>query len=267
MRFFVLLLTFLIPAGLTSNTFASVSKKKVKTAKVSRKAGKASSSKGKVYHYLSYTPQGYDSLKDSKWPLIIYLHGKSASGSNLEKVRRYGVTFYLDRGMKLPAVVVAPQCPSGKNWDTESWFPSFYADILSKYKIDTTRIYLIGMSMGGFGCWQLGIKYPHRFATIVPFCGGYFNAPSVKVLKDVPIWVFHGDRDRQVPIRRSNVLVDELRKDGGNPRFTILKGAGHDIHRQFADMQIYDWMLKYKVGEKLKPEDVKATDTVLWKTK
>ena len=236
-----------------------------KTKGKKKSKGSSTSVTNGVYHYLAYKPKPYDSLSSKKWPLLIYLHGRSASGTNLNSVRRYGVPFYMDRGMVLDAVV-APQCPSGKKWETGDWFTPFYNDILKKYNIDTTRIYLTGMSMGGFGAWSLGLKYPGRFAAIVPFCGGHFNEAAIAQLKDVPIWVFHGSADTQVPFRRSSELVEVLRNAGGTPKFTVLKGAGHDIHHGFSDERIYQWMFKYRRGDKMLPEDVSPTDTIVWKT-
>ena len=224
------------------------------------KPGKPKQQPKPDYHYLIYIPEGYDSIQQKNWPIIIYLHGKSAGGNNLNKVKRYGIPFFIDRGMKFNAIVVSPQCPSGKNWTTENWFEPFYKELSSKYRIDSTRIYLTGMSMGAFGTWDLGIKYPNRFATLMPLCGGG-KPQEVCAIKDVPIWVFHGNQDSIVPIRRSNEMVKALRKCGGNPKYTVLKGKGHDIHRQYADQGIYDWMMHYTNNRLLTPVSRKAQKT------
>ena len=218
------------------------------------------------YHYITYLPQKYDSTKHKQWPLIIYLHGKSACGNNLDKVRGYGLPFFTDRGMQLDAVALSPQCPSGNNWTTEDWLTPFLKEAFKKYRIDTCRIYLTGMSLGGFGTWDLAIKYPHRFAAIAPLCGG--GKPQfVCVLKDMPVWVFHGDQDEQVPIRRSEEMVDALRKCGGNPKFTVLKGFPHDIHRTYQDENLYKWMLQYSLNTKFKSnvKRLSMNDTVIRK--
>jgi len=214
------------------------------------------------YHYLTYLPEKYKSNRHKKWPLIIYLHGSSACGRDLDKVRSYGLPFFTDRGMQLDAVAVSPQCPKGKNWTTDNWLDPFLKDVTEKYHIDTTRIYLTGMSLGGFGTWDLAIKYPHRFAAVVPLCGG--GKPQfVCAIKDVPVWVLHGDHDEQVPIRRSEEMVDALRKCGGNPKFTVLKGFPHDIHRMYGDESIYKWMLQYSLNEKRNfHEEVAVNDTM-----
>lgn len=198
------------------------------------------------YQYLTYLPKQYDLSGKKQWPLIIYLHGKSACGNDLDKVKRYGLPFFTDRGMQLDAIAVAPQCPEGKNWTTEDWFTPFMNELAEKYRIDTTRIYLTGMSLGGFGTWDLAIKYPHKFAAIAPLCGGG-RPQQVCVIKDVPIWVIHGDQDEQVPISRSEEMVDALKKCGGNPKFTVLKGYPHDIHRTYGDENLYKWMLQFSL--------------------
>jgi predicted peptidase len=220
-------------------------------------------SKEPHYKYLEYAPLRYDSVT-APWPLIIYLHGKSCTGTNLNKLRTYGIPFYVDRGMAFDAVVISPQCPPGRNWTTENWFEPLYKEILSKYRIDTTRIYLTGMSMGGFGAWDLAIKYPTRFAAVVPLCGGG-RPQQVAAIKDVPVWVFHGNKDVRVPIRRSVEMVNALRACNGKVKFTVLKGQGHDIHRTFADERIYQWMYQFKTGTNafVPAEECKTNDTLV----
>lgn len=224
----------------------------------------AKTEKSGSYKYLLYLPEKYKEDKDKQWPLIIYLHGKSACGNNLDKVRRYGLPFYLDRDMKLDAVVAAPQCPLGKNWVTDNWFITFLDDIKEKYNIDESRIYLTGMSLGGFGTFSLAIKYPEIFAAVSPFCGGG-QPVTVAPMKDIPTWVFHGDRDEQVPLRRSQEMVDAIKKHGGNPKFTILKGMPHDIHRSYNNPELYEWMLSHsKNGPIYATQNPKSTiDTTI----
>jgi predicted peptidase len=200
------------------------------------------------YSYLLYLPDKYNSKSDKKWPLIIYLHGKSACGSNLDKVRRYGMPFYLDRGMKLEAIAIAPQCPYGKNWVSENWFLPFLNEMKKKYPVDENRIYLTGMSLGGFGAFSLAIKYPDIFAAVAPLCGG--GQPTTACpMKDIPTWVFHGDCDKQVPLIRSTQMVEAIRKCGGHPKYSILKGQPHDIHKTYGKEELYEWMLKQSKGK------------------
>jgi len=198
-----------------------------------------------LYKYLLYVPEDYDANRKKKWPMIIYLHGKSACGSDLNNLKRYGIPFFIDRGMQFKAIVVSPQCPSGKNWTSDNWLEPLLDEVAEKYHIDTCRIYLTGMSLGGFGVWDLTIRYPKKFAAVVPLCGGG-RPQKVCAMKDVPVWVFHGNKDEQVPIERSEEMVTALRKCGGSPKFTVLRGQGHDIHRTYADERIYRWMYRHK---------------------
>lgn len=210
-------------------------------------AAKPNITKTKRYPYLIYLPENFKhNSKVYEWPLIIYLHGRSACGNNLSKVRRYGLPFFADHGMQLDAIAVAPQCPAGKNWSMENWLEPLLKELEEKYNIDKNRIYLTGMSLGGFGTWDLAIKYPGKFAAIAPLCGGG-KPQNVCALKDVPVWAFHGDRDEQVPFARTQEMVEALRKCGGTPVFTILKGFPHDIHRVFADENLYKWLLQFNL--------------------
>lgn len=202
-------------------------------------------STSKTYPYLAYTPQGYNKNDKKEWPLIIYLHGSSCKGNNLEKLKKYGPPFYLERGMQVDAIVISPQCPSNKNWTVGTWFDSFYKELKNKYKIDPSRVYLTGMSLGGFGTWDLASRYPDIFAAIVPLCGGG-RASMVENMKDIPTWVFHGDQDQKVKISRSEEMVNAMKDLGSDPKFSILKGQGHGIQKVYSDQTVYEWLLSHQ---------------------
>ena len=198
--------------------------------------------KSKTYRYLAYLPEGYDKSNTKAWPLIIYLHGSSCKGNNLDRLKKYGPPFYLERGMDVDAIVISPQCPSNKNWTVGSWFESFYQEIKEKYNVDPSRVYLTGMSLGGFGTWDIASRYPDYFAAIMPLCGGG-KTNMVETLKDIPTWVFHGEVDRKVRINRSEEMVEALQEVGSKPIFSVLKGQGHGIQKVYADQNIYKWLL------------------------
>ena len=119
-------------------------------------------------------------------------------------------------------------------------------DITSRYDVDTKRIYLTGLSMGGFGAWELACEYPERFAAVVPICGG--GQPYlVDNLKDVPVWAFHGAKDKVVDVRKSKEMVDALKACGGDVKLTIYREAEHDSWTQTYDnKKLYDWLLKHR---------------------
>ena len=118
-------------------------------------------------------------------------------------------------------------------------------DIAARYKVDKKRIYLTGLSMGGYGTWALASAYPERFAAIAPICGGGSRIMSLR-LKDIPIWVFHGAKDRVVPLEESEEMVNAIRKRGGDVKFTIYPDAGHDSWTEsYNNQELYDWFLEH----------------------
>ncbi|GAH52989.1 unnamed protein product, partial [marine sediment metagenome] len=144
-----------------------------------------------------------------------------------------------------PFIIVSPQCPKEQWWIAED-LNLLLEKIIRDYRVDTNRVYLTGLSMGGFGAWELAVKYPNKFAAIVPICGGG-NPVLVNRIGHIPIWVFHGAKDNIVPIQKSEEMVEALKKIEGNVRFTIYPEAGHDSWTETYDNpEFYDWLLKHK---------------------
>lgn len=205
------------------------------------------------YPYLLYLPKEYSTSKKD-FPLIIYLGGGSQSGNDLNKLKTYGIPFYIEQGHEYDFIIASPQCPENKYWTTENWFDSLYSDLTSKYRIDTDRIYITGISNGGFGTWQIAMDYPDRFAAIAPLCGGVNDSDTTNIssLKHLPIWTFHGTADDMIPISETERVVNKLEKYG-NIRFTRLKNEGHGIQYLYAENKIFDWLLLHrKKGSKQK---------------
>jgi len=194
--------------------------------------------------HLVYLPRGYY-RSFGRWPLILSLHGSGAAGRDLRRVEADGFPRRAARG-DLPFIVVAPQSP-GRGWDAES-LDALLARVLASYRVDRERIYLTGLSMGGYGAWALGAAHPERFAAIAPICGGG-DVAWAGSLSRVPIWAFHGDRDRVVPPRESETLVDAVRELGGDAQLTIYRGVGHDAWtRTYDDPGFYTWLLAHRRG-------------------
>lgn len=198
--------------------------------------------------YLLYLPQSYGQ-GGAKWPLIIFLHGAGERGADLELVKVHGIPKIAEQQPDLPFVAVSPQCPVGSNWmDQLEALDALYREITRTYAIDRERVYLTGLSMGGYGTWVWGAHNPRRFAALVPICGG---APPlsgfperIAVLKDVPIWAFHGAKDTVVPLAASQDLVSVLERVDGNVKFTIYPEAGHDAWTEtYANPELYTWLL------------------------
>ena len=193
--------------------------------------------------YLIYLPKDYDQ-KDS-WPLMLFLHGSGERGDNLDRVKQHGPPKLVGEGKQFPFIVVSPQCPNGESWEPFK-LSALLDEITEKYKVDQDRIYLTGLSMGGFGTWALAAHTPNRFAAIVPICGG--GDPSrVRRIARIPAWVFHGGKDPTVPIENSKKMVDALKKAGGDPKFTIYPEAGHDSWTEaYNTPELYEWLLQQK---------------------
>lgn len=196
------------------------------------------------YNYLTFLPENYDSLSSELLPVIFYLHGRSVSGTDINRIKRYGLPYFLDKGKKLDFIVVAPQCPWGKNWASENWFDTIYAEISEQHHIDPSRVYLTGMSLGGFGTWELANRYPHIFAAIAPLCGGAKDEWAEN-LTHLPIWVFHGAKDKLVSVVRSDRMVEALKAHEAPVVYSRLAGKGHDIHRVYNDDNLYEWFKSF----------------------
>lgn len=207
-------------------------------------SGKETPKSSVKYKYLLYLPDNYNDSKN-KVPLLIYLHGSSVRGSELNKIKAYGLPYLIEKGEKYDFIIVSPQCPASKSWNSENWFLPLYSELIEKYRIDTNRVYLTGMSLGGYGAWNLAMEYPDKFAAVVPLCGGG-NVKKVCNINHVPVWAFHGTEDTLVSIKETEKLVNELKKCNGNVKFSRLEGKGHSIHRVYEDRKIYNWMLKQK---------------------
>ncbi len=203
-----------------------------------------------VRKYLFHLPREYGK-EDRQWPMIVYLHGASARGTNLDRVRQCGIPWLADHDRDFPFIAISPQCPKGTRWvdmDT-GWIMNIVDEICAEYAVDRDRIYVTGVSMGGHGAWYLAYRYPDRFAAVAPLCGRV-ETTWAETLKQVPSWVFHGSRDRVCPIRYSNGIVEALRAFNANVRYTVYKGAGHDIvTRTYHNQELYDWFLQHRLTD------------------
>lgn len=194
--------------------------------------------------YLLYLPEGYEESTD-EWPLLLFLHGAGERGDDLEMVKRHGPPKLIEEGKDFPFIVVSPQCPKNQGWDTE-FLSTLLDEVLASHRVDESRVYLTGISMGGYGTWALGIEQPERFAAVAPICGGgaAYNACA---LKDTPVWVFHGALDFVVPIEESIQMVAALKRCDANVEFTVYPMAGHDSWTETYDNPaLYEWMLSHR---------------------
>ncbi|MFD1771005.1 carboxylesterase family protein [Sphingobacterium suaedae] len=194
----------------------------------------------------------YDFLIDTEYyteteksPLLIFLHGRSLSGSDLNRVKRYGVLYAKNRGLELPSsLIVAPQTNGG--WDPDK-IKEVLDYVLSNYNVDESRVYVCGMSMGGYGTMDFVGKYPRSVAAAVAICGGG-TMRYAESLATVPLWIQHGSADRAVPSSESKKIFRAIKKV--NPEaevtLTIIPGGTHgSVERLFHKEDIYEWMFKH----------------------
>ena len=198
-------------------------------------------------NYLLFLPKGYEE-GDKKWPLMLFLHGAGESGDDLNKVKIHGPPKIVETKSDFPFILVSPQSP-GRGWNPDT-LKALLDDIMATYRVDRDRVYLTGLSMGGYGTWTLATAHPDYFAAIAPICGGG-NPSDAKKLKDLPIWVFHGAKDEAVPLRRSEEMVNALKDLGADVKFTVYPEAGHDSWTEtYNNPELYQWMLSHKRGDK-----------------
>jgi predicted peptidase len=178
-------------------------------------------------------------------PLIYFLHGAGERGRNPRRVRTQGLPAMVESFPNFPFMMLAPQCPPGMVWST-LFLTTLLEDFIGWQEVDERRVYLTGMSMGGYATWAMAIQDPHRYAAIAPVCGGG-NPGLAFHLKDVPVWAFHGDRDPVVPMSESRDMVEALRASGGKEvRFTIFPGVGHDSWTPtYRNPELYEWFLAH----------------------
>lgn len=215
--------------------------------------------KGQVadgYNFWLYTPATAAADSDSVGtPVVIFLHGASLCGRNLERVKRYGTIDAITHGRELDAYVIAPQNPGG------AWSPRRVMNIVDylcrDHNVDTTRIYVLGMSLGGYGTLDLAATYPDKIAAAIAMCGGA-SVSDLSGLAKVPLWIIHGTADRAVTVAQSDRVVQAIecgRDSSDTVRLTYdrIKGMNHSRPaRLFYRMDIYDWLMSHSLTDSLR---------------
>jgi predicted peptidase len=195
--------------------------------------------------YLVYLPADYDKDKSKQWTLVIFLHGAGERGSNVQLVRKNGLTQTLEQRGTIPYVMVAPQCPANTGWNVGT-LDKLLDQVLADYRVDKKRIVLTGLSLGGFGTWSWSTEHPERFAGLVPICGGGKTAQAT-ALKGMPIWAFHGDADSVVKFATGQAIVDAAKAAGADIKFTVYPGVGHNSWgKAYAEPELEAWILARK---------------------
>ncbi len=198
-------------------------------------------------NYLLYLPKDYKNQE--KWPVLLFLHGSGERGDDLELVKIHGPPKLIAAGQEFPFIVVSPQCPLDRGWEPIE-LVALLDDIARRYKVDEDRIYVTGLSMGGYGTWELASYSPHKLAAIAPICGGG-ETHWTKRFPHLPIWAFHGAKDTPESLVRMQSMIDAHKKNGGDPKLTIYPEAGHNAWAETYDnLEFYEWLLAQKRSPK-----------------
>ena len=204
--------------------------------------------------YLLFVPAKYAATPEARWPLILYLHGGSLRGDDVERLRTLGLPQRLEGKPDFPFIVVSPQCPAGEIWTDSEAIDALLDRVIHDYRIDPQRIYITGHSMGGRGALYLAYRLPSRFAAVLSL------SPSSPItawggkLAQIPLWLFHGPADTLAPITETKELVQAVEAAGGHPRFNILEGRDHFILDVYDQSDIYEWLLQQKRDASVTPK-------------
>ena len=214
----------------------------------------------KVLKYRLLKPLGYNPNKI--YPLVIFLHGAGERGDDNTAQLKHGMAEFCKqaRREKNPCYVIAPQCPTDEKWANIDWLaegtikmPEASSDsmkltmavvdsMIEDAAIDKNRIYITGLSMGGYGTWDAIARRPDFFAAAVPICGGGDPTTAEKI-KHIPISCFHGDEDKAVAVEKSRIIIKAIEEAGGSPQYTEYKGVGHDSWtKTYADEATHEWL-------------------------
>jgi predicted peptidase len=227
--------------------------------------------KGKTLLYRLLTPENYDPKK--LYPLVVFLHGMGERGADNEKQMIHGVKNFASPELrrKYPCFVIAPQCPGDAQWVSEDLTKVLKGTLTQdnyklpaepseperlvlelipalekEFSIDPKRLYITGLSMGGFGTWDLICRRPELFAAAAPVCGGGDKEQAAKIAK-IPVWLFHGGKDGAVKPAWSKTMIDALEKAGGKPKYTEYPDVGHNSwDPAYKDPELYAWLFAQK---------------------
>lgn len=216
---------------------------------------------GRVIEYHLYLPEDYDPAK--KTPFMLFLHGRGESNGPLAIVKKWGPPRLVDEGKKMNYIIASPQCPREAFWSQageQAKLAELLGHLEKTYSIDESRMYLTGLSMGGFGSWTLAANHPTKFAAVAPICGRGNPADGEK-LKDIPIWAWHGLADGVVKPAGTEAMVKAIRDAGGTKIiYTSLEGIGHNSWSSaYATPQLYQWMSKQRIEVEEEPVVESAT--------
>lgn len=205
-------------------------------------------------------------------PLLLFLHGAGERGDDNERQLIWGKDLMLKAANDFNCIVIAPQCPAGQTWSIVDWSQSkvTFSDepaepmrltqavidqLIEQHDVDTNRLYIMGLSMGGYGSWDAICRWPGRFAAAAPICGG--GDPAVaEIIKDTPVWAFHGDADPVVSVELTRAMIQAIKDVGGEPKYTEYPGVGHNSWSPaFAEPDFLTWMTSQSLKQDNEDQD------------
>ncbi|MBR3967175.1 MAG: prolyl oligopeptidase family serine peptidase [Clostridia bacterium] len=198
--------------------------------------------------YYVFLPEDYSPEK--KYPMVVFLHGAGERGNGkdeLQKIQKHALPKYAAAGKKFPFILLCPQCPGRIVWNNIVFELKALIDkVAQEYNADMSRIAITGISMGGFGTWEMGLTFSNYFCAIAPVCGGGLSWRCSN-LKNTPVWALHGDADGTVPPKNSIEMVEAVNKNGGNAKLTLFHDVGHDSwDNAYKETTVLDWLLSHK---------------------
>ena len=211
--------------------------------------------------YLLFLPKGYNESTSERWPLVIFLHGSGERGTDINVVKKHGPPMLVEKDPNFPFIVISPQLTEQTSAADEFWpvppLEALLDHALKTWRIDPSRVYLTGLSLGGIATWDWGTQHPEHFAALAPVAA--FGDPTKACnAKDIPVWAFHGDRDDSVDTRGDFEMVDALKKCGAHPRLTIYPNTDHwSWVPAYNDPALWLWLLEQRKPPAPKPADAK----------
>ncbi|TDK31247.1 alpha/beta fold hydrolase [Rhizobium deserti] len=199
-------------------------------------------------NYLMYTPEGYETSNDT-YPLVVWLHGGDQGGSDVNKLKSSGLPKMIEEGKQFPFLVFSPQNPSDELLYPIEKVEAALEDVISKHRVDRTRVYVVGYSRGGFGAWAMAEQFPDRFAAVVPIAGGgnrhYLSRTNAKAA----FWVFHGTDDDVILLSDSIIMFERLKALKRTVRLSVLEGIDHSEVERAAleDADLWNWLLRQRL--------------------
>ncbi|MEP6664592.1 MAG: prolyl oligopeptidase family serine peptidase [Verrucomicrobiota bacterium] len=209
--------------------------------------------------YLISLPKNYDKESKLGFPLILFLHGAGERGDDVWRASIHGPSKYAAEHPEFPFILVTPQCPADGVWSNEVLL-ELLDEVIAKNNVDQKRIYLTGLSMGGYGAWNLGLAHPEKFAALAPICGGgerieillaargYVGPVKLQTLRALPVWAFHGAKDPVVPLEESERMIKALKEAKCmDVKLTVYPEAQHDSWTEtYSNPKLYQWFLAHE---------------------